>query len=126
MKNTFTVILVFLALLFYGYSSIIAAETFFSVESVTPGKIFSPGDAIYNYFEIKYDDPYGATGINGKIYNLYGALIDDMLKDSAAETLRWYGNDFNGNPAPLGVYIYQIEVTGQENKVITGTIVLVR
>jgi len=41
-------------------------------------------------------------------------------------TLKWAGNDSNGNPAPMGVYIYQIEVTGPENKIISGVIVLIK
>jgi hypothetical protein len=103
----------------------------FKIDDVKPGKIFTP-NVVNLHIEIRYYDPYGSAVVNGKIYNIPGALISDMDKDYITGnpewdgTLKWDGNDSNGNPAPMGVYIYQIEVTGPENKIISGTIVLIR
>jgi len=52
--------------------------------------------------------------------------VAGMEKGANEETLKWDGKDASGNPAPGGVYIYQIEVTGPENKVINGTVVVAR
>jgi len=100
--------------------------TSFGIESIQPDKIFTPnGDGWNDYFEIQYANPKDGF-VNGKIYDLRGALVAGMEKGANEETLKWDGKDANGNPAPGGVYIYQIEVTGPENKVINGTVVVAR
>ncbi|MBA7479702.1 hypothetical protein ES707_15138 [subsurface metagenome] len=98
----------------------------FVIEGIQPDKIFTPnGDGWNDYFEIQYANPKDGS-VNGKIYDLRGALVAGMEKGANDDTLRWDGKDANGNPAPGGVYIYQIEVTGPENKVINGTVVVAR
>jgi len=98
----------------------------FVIESIQPDKTFTPnGDGWNDYFEIQYANPKDGN-VSGKIYDLKGALVAGMEKGANEETLRWDGKDANGNPAPGGVYIYQIEVTGPENKVINGTVVVAR
>lgn len=98
----------------------------FVIESIQPDKIFTPnGDGWNDYFEIQYANPKDGS-VSGKIYDLKGTLVAGMEKGANEETLRWDGKDANGNPAPGGVYIYQIEVTGPENKVINGTVVVAR
>ena len=98
----------------------------FVIESIQPDKIFTPnGDGWNDYFEITYANPKDGN-VSGKIYDLKGALVAGMEKGASDYTLKWDGKDTNGNPAPGGVYIYQIEVTGPENKVINGTVVVAR
>jgi len=98
----------------------------FVIESIQPDKIFTPnGDGWNDYFEIQYANPKDGN-VSGKIYDLKGALVVGMAKGANEETLKWDGKDANGNPAPGGVYIYQIEVTGPENMVINGTVVVAR
>lgn len=98
----------------------------FEVEEVRPDKIFTPnGDGWNDYLEIQYDNPYDAL-VSGKIYDLKGRLVAKMERDESKERLIWDGNDLNDNPVTGGLYIYQVEVSGPENKVIKGTIILVR
>jgi len=98
----------------------------FEIEEVRPDKIFTPnGDGWNDYLEIQYDNPYDAL-VKGKIYDLKGRLVAKMERDESKERLIWDGNDLNDNPVTGGLYIYQVEVSGPENKVIKGTIILVR
>ena len=98
----------------------------FVIESIQPDKTFTPnGDGWNDYFEIKYANPKKGS-VSGKIYDLRGALVAGMGKGASDKTLMWDGRDASGNPAPGGVYIYQIQVTGPENKVINGTVVVAR
>lgn len=98
----------------------------FEVKDVRPDKVFSPnGDGWNDYFEIQYTNPYDAL-VSGKIYDLGGRLVANMIKDEDKERLLWNGNDLNDNPATSGLYIYEVEVSGLENKVIKGTVILVK
>lgn len=100
----------------------------FEIEEVRPDKIFTPnGDGWNDYLEIQYDNPYDAL-VKGKIYDLKGRLVADMKKDEreGIDRLIWDGNGLNDNPVTGGLYIYQVEVSGSENKVIKGIIILVR
>jgi len=100
--------------------------TSFVIESIQPDKIFTPnGDGWNDYFEIQYANPRDGI-VKGRIYDLRGAFVAEMEKGANEETLMWDGKDANGNSAPGGVYIYQIQVTGPENKVINGTVVVAR
>jgi gliding motility-associated-like protein len=100
--------------------------TLFVIEGIQPDKIFTPnGDGWNDYFEIQYANPKDGT-VKGRIYDPRGALVAEMGKGATENSLRWEGKDRNGNPAPGGVYIYQIQVTGPENKVINGTVVVAR
>ncbi len=93
---------------------------------VRPDKIFTPnGDGWNDYLEIRYENPYDAL-VKGKIYDIKGRLVAKMERDESKERLIWDGNDLNDNPVTGGLYIYQVEVSGPENKVIKGTIILVR
>lgn len=98
----------------------------FSIESIQPDKIFTPnGDGWNDYLEIHYANPKDAF-VNGKIYDVRGALVAEMEKRASEETLIWDGKDTNGDTVAGGVYIYQIQVVGAENKVINGTLVVAR
>jgi len=100
----------------------------FEIKEVRPDKIFTPnGDGWNDYLEIKCDNPYDAI-VKGKIYDIKGRIVANMKKDEngAITRLIWDGNDINNDPVTGGLYIYQVEVSGPENKVIKGTIILVR
>jgi gliding motility-associated-like protein len=100
--------------------------TSFVIEGIHPDKIFTPnGDGWNDYIEIQYANPKDGI-VSGKIYDLRGALVAGMEKGGNDDTLKWDGKDTNSNPVPGGVYIYQIQVTGPENKVINGTVVVAR
>ena len=93
---------------------------------VRPDKVFTPnGDGWNDYLAIQYDNPYDAL-VSGKIYDIKGRLVAKMVKEESKERLTWDGNDLNNNPVVGGLYIYQVEVSGPENKVVEGIIVLVR
>jgi len=100
----------------------------FEITGIRPDKIFTPnGDGWNDYLEIRYDNPYDAL-VSGKIYDIKGRLVANMKKDEKGEICRliWDGNDFDNNSVTGGSYIYQVEVSGPENKVIKGIIILVR
>ena len=98
----------------------------FGIESMQPDKIFTPnGDGWNDYLEIRYANPKDAF-VNGKIYDLRGALVAEMEKGAKERTLIWDGKDTNGDTVAGGVYIYQIQAVGAENKVINGTVVVAR
>jgi len=100
----------------------------FKIVDVRPGKVFTPNSDSWNdYLEIQYKNPYDAL-VKGKIYDIKGRLVANMEKKENGVTRRliWDGNDINNDSVPGGLYIYQIEVSGPENKVIKGTIILVR
>jgi len=100
----------------------------FNITRILPDKIFTPnGDGWNDYLEIQYDNPYDAL-VKGKIYDIKGRLVADMKKDEreGIDRLIWDGNGLNDNPVTGGLYIYQVEVSGPENKVIKGTIILVK
>ncbi len=100
----------------------------FDITSILPDKVFTPnGDGWNDYLEIQYDNPYDAL-VKGRIYDIKGRLVADMEKDEKNGTPRliWDGNNINNDSVPGGLYIYQVEVSGPENKVIKGIIILVR
>ncbi|MCS7150811.1 MAG: gliding motility-associated C-terminal domain-containing protein, partial [Endomicrobia bacterium] len=102
------------------------AASSFEIIATQPDKIFTPNNDGWNdFFEIIYDNPKNATVV-GRIYDLKGRFIADMKKGSIDNALVWDGKDFNGNPQLGGIYIYQIEVSGSERKVITGTCIIAR
>jgi len=98
----------------------------FEIVDVRPDKIFTPnGDGWNDYLEIQYDNPYDAL-VSGRIYDIKGRLVARMVREESKERLTWDGNDLNNNPVVGGLYIYQVEVSGPENKLIKGIIILVR
>jgi len=111
-----------------GYVEGKFGATSFEIIKVRPDKIFTPnGDGWNDYLEIQYDNPYDAL-VNGKIYDIKGRLVANMEKDEngGIERLIWNGNGVNNDSVTGGLYIYQVEVSGPENKVIKGTIILVK
>lgn len=89
--------------------------------SVYVPKAFSPNDDGHNdYYRVK------AEGINNfemKIFSKWGELVFQTRDPEAG----WDGKQ-KGNPAPAGVYIYQINYTDPNNqtRAIFGTLTLLR
>lgn len=103
----------------------IARATEFKLTQVWPSKIFTPnGDNINDYIHIHYENPKGSK-VTGKVYDITGRYISDLSTGDVEDSLKWDGKDSNGNYVPKGVYIYQLEVEG-ENKIINGAIVVAR
>lgn len=89
--------------------------------SVFVPKAFSPNDDGHNdYYRVK------AEGINNfemRIYSKWGELVFQTRDPEAG----WDGKQ-KGNPAPAGIYIYQINYTDPNNqtRAIFGTLTLLR
>ncbi len=104
--------------------------TSFSIIGSYPDKIFTPnGDGWNDYFEVICANPRDGN-VSGKIYDLHGAFVSGMEKGGSFSmgnvSLKWDGNYSNGKTASGGVYIYQVEISGPENKVINGTVVIAK
>lgn len=98
----------------------------FRILNILPGKIFTPNNDNWNdYFEIQYVNPKDAF-VSAVVYDLNGMVVTEMKNDDIKETLIWEGEDSEGNPMPSGMYIYQIGITGIENTVINGIVILAR
>lgn len=101
-------------------------QSFFEIKNIRPDKIFSPNNDGWNdYLEIEYINLEDAL-IHGKIFDIRGRFVAEMKKSITEEKLIWDGKDKDGNICPSGVYIYQIEITGPESKILNGTCVLVK
>ncbi len=57
------------------------------------------------------------------IYDIRGSVVRQLDIVGSGDEFTWDGKDEDGNIAPSGIYIYQIEVEGQT---INGTIVLAK
>ena len=89
--------------------------------SVTLRKIFTPnGDGINDTVAFKIQT--SGTDARGRVFDLRGKVVSE-LRAEAADTFSWDGRDNDGNPAPKGIYIYQIETSDDS---IRGTVVLAR
>ncbi|MEA3506496.1 MAG: hypothetical protein U9R36_03285 [Elusimicrobiota bacterium] len=103
----------------------------FEIIGIQPDKIFTPKSEYTNFIEFKYDNPREAR-VSGKIYDLRGAFVSSMESGNTATigdssgSLLWRGKYSSGDYAPAGVYIYQIEVTGAEEEVLNGTVIIAR
>ncbi len=103
----------------------------FEVIGIQPDKIFTPKSEFMNFIEFKYHNPKEGR-VTGKIYDLRGAYVASMESGNTGSigdesgSLIWAGRDSNGSYVSGGVYIYQIEISGAEDKVINGTVVVAR
>jgi flagellar hook assembly protein FlgD len=61
--------------------------------------------------------------VSGCIYDITGAFVADLDWGGDNSSLKWDGEDRNGNIVREGIYIYQIKAEG---KIINGTIVVVK
>lgn len=108
---------------FNGVHRVLTTSTFTLTE--VRHRMFTPnGDNRNDHVEFVYENPADAA-LAGKIYNLHGTLVAE-LTPGAPNTLEWDGSMSNGVPAIAGVYVYQIEATGSETRVINGVVVVAR
>ena len=98
----------------------------FVIESIQPDKIFTPNNDGWNdYIQIQFSNP-NAAYVEAAVYGINGIKVADLEVDMENETVTWRGIDGVGNVVPGGVYIYQLRVTGSENKIINGTVVVAK
>lgn len=97
----------------------------FSIQTITPEKVFTPAAALNNTIEFIFDNPDNAV-VEGKIFDTRGAHIADMTAGSTSGSLLWDGKDSGGSIVRGGVYIYQVEASGAAAAIITGTVVAAR
>lgn len=99
--------------------------TTFKLTRVYP-QTFSPnGDNRNDHVEFLFENPADANP-SGKIYDMHGALIAELKKGLTENSLMWDGVTTEGSVAAPGAYIYQIEVTGSESKILNGVVVVAK
>ncbi len=109
---------------YLGHYKIIQTVKFskFTLTKVYP-RIFSPnGDGINDVTNFVFENPDNEA-VTGKIYDLDGSYVADMLPGEIPNSLCWDGRFKNGRKARSGVYVYQLKVNG---KVTNGTVVVAR
>lgn len=109
---------------YLGYYNIIQKLRFtkFTLTKVYP-RIFSPNnDGINDVTNFVFENPNNEL-VTGKIYDLGGSFVADMLPGEITNSLCWNGKFNNGRKARSGVYVYQLKVNG---KAINGTVVVAR
>lgn len=87
-------------------------------------RVFTPnGDGSNEIVTFKYENT-NESSIVCWIYDIKGSVVRQLdIVESGEYRFTWDGEDEQGNIAPSGIYIYQIEVEGQT---INGTIVLAK
>lgn len=82
---------------------------------------FAPGSGVNNEFRVAHA---GLAGLKSfRVFNRWGTL---MFQTKDIEK-GWDGR-FNGEPQPMGVYVYMVEATGVEGQVLSksGNVTLIR
>jgi gliding motility-associated-like protein len=87
-------------------------------------RLFTPnGDTSNEEVTFEYEN-IKESSIVCWIYDIKGAVVRQLdIVETGENKFTWNGKDEDGNVAPSGIYIYQIEVEG---KTINGTIVLAK
>ena len=102
-----------------------ALQPQFSIKWLIPDKIFTPNnDGKYDDINIIYNNPEFSK-ITGKIYDIAGCFIADMVPGDFTDSIKWTGKNNSGNYVQKGIYIYQL-VVESENKTFNGAIVVAR
>lgn len=87
------------------------------------GRVITPnGDGLNDVVIFTYDPGAGNAAVTGRIFDVNGAFVADMVPGLVPNTLTWDGR-MNGRAAASGVYVYR--VTG-DGKTFTGTVVVAR
>jgi gliding motility-associated-like protein len=85
-------------------------------------KFITPnGDGLNDAVVFNFDNPK-LSSFQGKIYDIRGAFVADMLPGPVNDSLLWDAKA-GGHVVPRGVYMYQIQAEG---KTFTGTVVVIR
>jgi gliding motility-associated-like protein len=99
-----------------------AAGAVFDVSNI-PSKVITPnGDGLNDVWQFYYDPGPNNVTPTGKVFDLRGAYVADLVPGLVPNSLTWNGF-MNGLPVRSGVYVYRI--TG-DGKTFTGTIVVAR
>jgi gliding motility-associated-like protein len=87
------------------------------------GRVITPnGDGLNDSVIFTYDPGPRNAQVRGRIYDMTGSFVADMVSGLVPNTLAWNGK-MNGRAVTSGVYIYKIEGDG---KTFTGTVVVAR
>lgn len=87
------------------------------------GRVVTPnGDGLNDLIIFSYDPGPRNISARGRIYDMTGAFVADMVPGLVPNTVVWDGK-MNGRAATSGVYVYKIEGDG---KTYTGTVVVAR
>jgi hypothetical protein len=95
----------------------------FGLVQLFPNKIFTPnGDGVNDEMNFLVENPKGLP-VSGEVFDLLGARVAELKAGSVASSLVWDGRGRDGDMAPKGVYLYQIESDGRK---MNGAIVVAR
>ena len=87
------------------------------------GRVVTPnGDGLNDLIIFTYDPGPTNAVVRGRIYDMNGSFVADMVPGLVPNTVVWDGK-MNGRAASSGVYVYKIEGDG---KTYTGTVVVAR
>lgn len=101
----------------------ISASGFKLDEGYPRPRVFTPnGDGNNEQVTFEYENT-DESSIVCWIYDIRGSVVRQLDIVGSGDEFTWDGKDEDGNIAPSGIYIYQIEVEGQT---INGTIVLAK
>lgn len=101
----------------------ISASGFKLDEGYPRPRVFTPnGDGNNEQVTFEYEN-IDENSIVCWIYDIRGSVVRQLDIVGSGDEFTWDGKDEDGNIAPSGIYIYQIEVEG---KTINGTIVLAK
>ena len=101
----------------------ISASGFKLDEGYPRPRVFTPnGDGNNEQVTFEYENDKESS-IVCWIYDIRGSVVRQLDIVGSGDEFTWDGKDEDGNIAPSGIYIYQIEVEGQT---INGTIVLAK
>lgn len=99
-----------------------SAGAVFDLSNLSSRVITPNGDGLNDTLIFSYDPGPKNVQPVGKIFDLQGAFVADMMPGLVPNTLTWNGY-MNGLPVHSGVYVYRI--TG-DGKTFTGSIVVAR
>jgi len=102
---------------------IAARSTQATLTRVAP-RIFTPNGDGWNDKVVFHIDNPEQLPLAGKIFDLSGAFVANMAPGPEPESsMTWNGKDSSGQTVPGGIYLYQLDLSGQ---VMTGTVVVAR
>ncbi|MBI2070238.1 MAG: gliding motility-associated C-terminal domain-containing protein [Elusimicrobia bacterium] len=94
----------------------------FDISQVEPKIITPNNDGLNDVVIFRYSNPKDVR-VTGKIFDLTGGYVADLIQGPTADSKKWDGRDSRGQAVPGGVYVFQLEAEGQ---IFNGTIVVAR
>ena len=99
-----------------------AAGAVFDLSNIS-GRVLTPnGDGLNDVVIFTYDPGPSNAPVSGRIYDVNGSFVADMVPGLVPNTITWNGR-MNGRPAASGVYVYRVQGDG---KTFTGTVVVAK